>query len=306
MAVPRIEDLRKPILEIADGAKEDILPKRHIMEKVIEHFSLTNDDILEKVPSGGQTKFDNCVGWTLYELKKVGFLQSPSRAYYQITPQGKELLATGADSLLSLPWNALLNAVRQGGGDVDSLETAANDDVSIDSEDSTPDEQIAALYRELSDRLAEELLERVKQVSPDSFERLVVSLLEKMGYGQGRTVGRSGDGGIDGIINQDALGLEKVYIQAKRWENPVGEPEIRNFSGSLEAKGANKGVFITSSSFGSRARETARFISAGNKFIQLIDGEELAHLMINHGVGVVSEIIYDVKKLDENYFAEDG
>ncbi|MXY84387.1 MAG: restriction endonuclease [Gemmatimonadetes bacterium] len=305
MAVPRIEDLRKPLLEIMDGAKEDIVPKQYIRKKVIERLSLTNDDILEKVPSGGQTKFDNRVGWTLYELKKVGFLQSPSRAYYQITPQGKELLATGADYLLSLPWNALLNAVRQGEGDVDSLETAANDDVSIDSEDSTPDEQIAALYQELSDRLAEELLERVKQVSPDSFERLVVNLLEKMGYGQGQAIGGSGDGGIDGIINQDALGLEKVYIQAKRWENPVGEPEIRNFSGSLEAKGANKGVFITSSSFGPRARETARFISAGNKFIRLIDGEELARLMINHGVGVVSEIIYDVKKLDENYFAED-
>ena len=127
-----------------------------------------------------------------------------------------------------------------------------------------------------------------------------------MGYGQGQTVGGSGDAGIDGIINQDALGLEKVYIQTKRWENQVGEPETRNFSGSLEAKGANKGVFITSTSFGLRARETARFISAGNKFIRLIDGEELARLMINHGVGVVSEIIYDVKKLDENYFAEEA
>ena len=306
MAVPRIEDLRKPLLEIVDGAKEDVVPKQYIRKKVIERLSLTNDDILEKVPSGGQTKFDNCVGWTLYELKKVGFLQSPSRADYQITPQGKKLLATGADDLLSLSWNALKNAVRQGGDYADPLETAANNGVSIDSEGSTPDEQIAVLYRELSDRLAEELLERVKQVSPDSFERLVVSLLEKMGYGQGQTVGRSGDGGIDGIINQDALGLEKVYIQAKRWENPVGEPEIRNFSGSLEAKGASKGVFITSSSFGPRARETARFISAGNKFIRLIDGEELARLMINHGVGVVSEITYDVKKLDENYFAEDG
>ena len=306
MAVPRVEDLRKPLLEIVEGTKEDVVPKQYIRKKVIERLSLTNDDILEKVPSGGQTKFDNCVGWALYELKKVGFLWSPSRAYYQITPQGKELLATGADDLLSLPWNALKNAVRQGGGDADAPDTAVNDEIGTDSEDSTPDEQIAALYRELSDRLAEKLLERVKQVSPDSFERLVVSLLEKMGYGQGQTVGRSGDGGIDGIINQDALGLEKVYIQAKRWGSQVGEPEIRNFAGSLDKQGANKGVFITSSSFSSTAEETARFISAGNKFIRLIDGEELARLMINHGVGVISEIIYDVKKLDENYFAEDS
>ena len=305
MAVPRIEDLRKPLLEIVDGAKEDVVHKQYIRKKVIERLSLTNDDILEKVPSGGQTKFDNCVGWALYELKKVGFLWSPSRAYYQITPQGKELLATGADDLLSLPWNALKNAVRQGGGDADVSDTAADDDVVTDSEDSTPNEQIAALHKELSDRLAEELLESVKRMSPTSFERLVVSLLEKMGYGQGQTVGGSGDGGIDGIINQDALGLEKVYIQAKRWQNQVGEPEIRNFAGSLDKQGANKGVFITSSSFSSTAEETARFISAGNKFIRLIDGEELARLMINHGVGVVSEITYDVKKLDENYFAED-
>ena len=303
MGIPRQRDLHKPILEIANSAEEDVLLKRYIMEKVIERFSLTN---LEKVPSGGQTRLENRVTWALSYLKKAGFLQSPSRAHFQITPQGKELLATGTDDLLSLRWNAL-DAVRQGGGDADSPDTAANDGVGTDSEDSTPDEQIAALYRELEGRLAEELLERVKRVSPAGFERLVVSLLEKMGYGEGETVGRSGDGGIDGIINQDALGLEKVYIQAKRWQNQVvGEPEIRSFSGSLDGEGANKGVFITSSTFSPRARERAKSISQGNKFIRLIDGEELARLMINHGVGVVSEITYDVKKLDENYFAEDS
>ena len=126
-----------------------------------------------------------------------------------------------------------------------------------------------------------------------------------MGYGQGETVGRSGDGGIDGIIDQDALGLEKVYVQAKRWANPVGEPEIRNFSGSLDPYGATKGVFITTSSFTRTAQLTADAISAGNKFIRLVDGLELAELMISHSVGVVTEISYDIKKLDENYFAED-
>ena len=240
MAVPSQKHLHKPILEIVHGAKEDIVPRQYIREKVAERFSLTDDDVLEKVPSGGQTKLDNRVGWALSYLIKAGFLQSPLRGHVQITPQGKELLATGADDLLQLRWKAL-DAVRQGEGAVDAPETGANDVVGTDSEDSTPDEQIAVLYRELKDRLAEELLERVKRVSPDSFERLVVSLLEKMGYGQGEAVGRSGDGGIDGIINQDALGLEKVYLQAKRWQNQVGEPEIRNFAGSLEAKGANKG-----------------------------------------------------------------
>ena len=304
MPVPSKKELHRPILEIADGAQEDVASKQYIREKVIERFSLTNDDILEKTSSGGGTRLEIRVSWALFELKKAGFLQPPSRGHFQITPQGKELLATG-DDLLSLRWKDL-DAVRQGEGDMAVPDTPVNDDVGSDFEDSTPDEQIAALYRELSDRLAEELLERVKKVSPADFERLVVSLLEKMGYGQGQTVGGSGDGGIDGIINQDALGLEKVYIQAKRWQNQVGEPEIRNFSGSLDGEGANKGVFITSSTFSSPARERAKAISQGNKFIRLIDGEELASLMINHGVGVVSEITYDVKKLDENYFAEDS
>ena len=161
-----------------------------------------------------------------------------------------------------------------------------------------------ALHRELNDRLAYELLESAKGMAPDRFEDLVVELLEEMGYGEGEAIGRSGDEGIDGIVNQDPLGLEKVYIQAKRWQNQVGEPEIRNFSGSLEAKGASKGVFITTSNFSSTAEQTARYISAGNKFIRLIGGHELARLMINHGVGVVTETTYEVKKIDENYFVD--
>ena len=133
----------------------------------------------------------------------------------------------------------------------------------------------------------------------------MVDLLVKMGYGQGETIGRSGDGGIDGIINQDALGLDKVYIQAKRYTvGSVGEPEIRNFSGSLDPYGATKGVFITTSTFSNTAHQTAQTISAGNKLIRLVDGNELAHLMIKHGVGVVTEYTYQIKKLDENYFAE--
>ena len=165
MAVPSQKKMHRPILEIADGAKEDIISKQYVIEKVIERFSLTNEDILEKVPSGGQTRLKNRVAWALSYLKKAGLLQSPLRANFQITPQGKELLTTGAEDLLSLRWNAL-DAVRQGGSDADSTRTLDNDEVGTDSENSTPDEQIAVLYRKLSDRLAEELLERVKQVSP--------------------------------------------------------------------------------------------------------------------------------------------
>ena len=183
--------------------------------------------------------------------------------------------------------------------------SVADDSTDADTTSITPDELMGELYRELNNKLADELLESVKGVPPDRFELLVVRLLEKMEYGQGQRVGRSGDQGIDGIINQDPLGLEKVYIQAKRWQSQVGEPEIRNFSGSLEVKGANKGVFITTSTFSSTARGAADLISAGNKYIRLIDGNELAQLMIRHGVGVVTETTYALKKLDENYFAED-
>ena len=175
-----------------------------------------------------------------------------------------------------------------------------------DDAEATPDEKMAVSYGELNTKLAAEIQDSIKTISPERFEQLVVDLLVKMGYGQGEVVGRSGDGGIDGIVNPAPLGLEKVYIQAKRYTaNPVGEPEIRNFSGSLNAQGATKGVFITTSTFSSPARQTAATISTGNQFIRLVDGNELARLMIAHNVGVVTEYTYEIKKLDENYFAED-
>ncbi len=182
--------------------------------------------------------------------------------------------------------------------------TGVTEAINETDKDTTPAEKIADGYKALRANLANELLESLSKVSPDRFERLVVVLLEKMGYGKGDVVGGSGDGGIDGIINQDALGLEKVYVQAKRWASQVGEPEIRNFSGSLDPHGASKGVFITTARFSDTARQTASTISAGSKFIRLIDGPELASLMIDHDVGVITETTYEVKKLDENYFAE--
>ena len=165
---------------------------------------------------------------------------------------------------------------------------------------------MAAANRELEQDLASDLRASLNGVSPNGFEQLVVDLLEKIGYGQGQTVGRSGDGGIDGIIDQDALGLEKIYVQAKRYTSgSVGEPEIRNFAGSMIARGATKGVFITTSGFSSTARQTAANVSQRNETIRLVDGNELAQLMIRHGVGVVTECTYEIKKLDENYFAEE-
>lgn len=312
MAVPMQKELHHPILEMV-GEAEDVLSLQQVKVHLIERFSLTEEELQETVPSGRQTRFENRAYWAVSYLRRAGLLSSPSRARFQITSEGREFLKTHTDGIETKELNALIQAKKQdvnfeGVAAVSASGTIPDSGavrrISVDSEEITPDEQMGAFYRELNEKLAEELLDGVRDISPDRFERLVVRLLERMGYGEGEGVGGSGDEGIDGIINQDPLGLEKVYIQAKRWQNKVGEPEIRNFSGSLEAKGANKGVFITTSAFSSSARQTARFISAGSKYIRLIDGEELAHLMIEHSVGVVAETTYEIKKIDENYFVD--
>ena len=314
MAVPTQKQLHRPILELVDGAEEAVVFTQLIKESLVERFVLTEDDLLERVPSGQQPRFDNRVNWAISYLKRAGLLDSPSRSRFRITPQGRGILATTKGDIEASQLNRLIqgrmqraNPQREDAESISdvSVDLGLVDHTTVDSTDTTPDEQITELHRELNDRLADDLLESVKKVSADGFERLVVRLLEKMEYGQGQRVGGSGDQGIDGIIDRDPLGLEKVYIQAKRWHSQVGEPEIRNFSGSLEVKGANKGVFITTATFSSTARGAADLISAGNKFIRLIDGNELARLMIAHDVGVITEITYDVKKLDENYFSED-
>ena len=314
MAVPSQKQLHRPTLEIVGAAHEEVVSFRQVKDHLIDTFSLSESDLLERVPSGRQTRFENRVYWAASYLRRAGLLHSPSRARFVITWDGRELLANQDGDIETAYLNELIEARRQrSDANRDEVETITStietshvvDVVDTDSANVTPDERMSVLYSELNDRLADELLESVKGASPDQFERLVVRLLEKMEYGQGQDVGRSGDEGIDGIINQDPLGLEKVYIQAKRWQSQVGEPEIRNFSGSLQAKGASKGVFVTTSTFSSTAQQTAQLISAGNKFIRLINGEELARLMIMHDVGVITEVTYSVKTLDENYFVED-
>lgn len=165
---------------------------------------------------------------------------------------------------------------------------------------------MAVAYKQWQDKLTDDLLGSIATISWEGFECLVVGLLVKMGYGQPeKRLKDSRDGGIDGVIKQDALGMEKVYVQAKRWNYQIGEPPIRNFAGSLDTHGATKGVFITNSTFSKTAKQTAKKISGGNKIIRLIDGKELVNLMIKHGVGVVPGYTYDLKKLDENYFVDE-
>ena len=299
MAVPTQAELHRPILEIGAESRQS-LTQKEVVARLTTRFSLTEDDLQEMVPSGGQTRVANKTAWATSYLKRAGLLIYPEPKHLQITHQGLEFLANHQGPIRSRDLRQLIEDASRGSDGDKTAET-----LSADLEDISPDEQMAKIYQLQQDQLADDILDSMKNISPAGFERLVVRLLEMMGYGGGKPVGVSGDRGIDGILNQDTLGLEKIYVQAKRYDNAtVGEPEIRNFAGSLDGQGATKGVFITTATFAQRARQTAENISMGNKSIILIDGRQLAQLMIRHGVGVVTEITYEIKTLDANYFAE--
>ena len=329
MTIPSVSDLRRPILEYASENGE-VFSNKQLVGFLKDKLSI-DDNVLEERSESGRKRFMNRLGFATHNLKNAGLLHSPQRGRFIITQNGSEFIKTHQGHIEPGLLNDMARAKKQQQDIEDNnSEVAApithlklidrqdgiqylnptfmpysNDDEDIDESNAAPDEIISRAYQQLQTKLVDDMLDNLKSVDPYQFERIVLALLEKMGYGTGRQVGRSGDGGIDGVINQDPLGLEKVYIQAKRWQNTVGDPEIRNFSGSLMARGASKGVFITTSNFSGAARQTAQTISTGNQqLIRLINGQELARLMVEHGVGVVTEITYEVKKLDENYFSD--
>lgn len=313
MPIPTKNQVHRPILEFVASKGETPSTRREIVRAIAEKFSLTPDEIDERSPSGSNRVYTRS-SWSLMGLRWANLIEYPRRGQIKITRQGEEFIKKHEglpinDAAIN-KWKQEQEQLKSIGGDDNSTDApvpvaaTSAPSADIDESDADPDEIIAAAYQQLQDKLADDMLDALKGVDPYQFERIVLALLEKMGYGTGQQVGRSGDGGIDGVINQDPLGLEKVYIQAKRWQNTVGEPEIRNFSGSLATNGAAKGVFITTSNFSTTARQAAQTISAGIQLIRLINGHELAVLMIQHGVGVVTEITYEVKKLDENYFSD--
>ena len=295
MAVPTLDELHRPVLEIANASAQ-CLARKEFLDRLTYMFSLTDTDLQEMVSSGGQTRMENRTGWAMTDLKKAGFINNPQFGQWEITQMGRDFLASQQGIIKFADLQKLWPESQQISG-VPTTDT-------VDSVEITPDEQMAKSHEQHQIMLLDEVLDNVKGVTPSGFERLVVGLLSKMGYGDGQAVGGSGDQGIDGILDQDTLGLEKVYLQAKLYtSNQVGGPEIRNFRGSLVTRGATKGVFITTSTFSQTARQTAQ-TNSGNQFIRLIDGPELAELMIKHGVGVITEITYEVKKLDANYFTD--
>jgi len=294
-----------PLLKLA-GDKT----ARHLNEAVSilsDEFGLSEQERSEYLPSGQQTVILNRIGWARSYLKKAALLSTPRRGFFQITDRGIEVLArkperVDVDYLMQFSEFEEFRRLRHTREEsLDPVAAAVTPEI---QEDETPHEALERAHDRLRTELASEILSTIKSSPPVLFEEIVVDLLVKMGYGgsrkdAGQAIGKRGDEGIDGIIKEDRLGLDIIYIQAKRWEGTVGRPEIQKFSGALDGQRAKKGIFITTSEFSKEAEE---FVNRIDKKIILIDGYSLARLMIDFGVGVTPVVTYEVKKIDSDYF----
>lgn len=306
MPIPDFQSIMLPLLQYAADGTEHT--NREAVEQLARDPRLSEDVRREMLPSGQQRVFDNRVAWARAHLKMAKLIDNPRRGVFQITPRGKEIVEKQPSEinlrfLRQFPEYAELREERK--RKRQAKKAAGGDDAGEGVESATPEEQLEEAYSQLRESLAHELLEQLKSSSPAFFEQVVVDVLVRMGYGgslqdAGKAIGRSNDEGIDGIIKEDRLGLDIIYLQAKRWDNTVSRPEIQKFSGALQGKRARKGVFITTSNFSQSAFEYADSIE--NKII-LIDGYQLAQHMIDLGVGVSTEAVYEVKKIDLDYFA---
>lgn len=301
MAIPDYQSIMLPLLKkLADGQVHKL---KNVTDVLAQDFQLTEAERKEMLPSGQQATFDNRTGWARTYMKKAGLINSPKRGYVQISARGQEVLATYPESInvkFLEQFDEFIEFRNK------RRETKDGEQDGSQTEDQTPEEQLETAYQLLRSELAEELITSIKNCSPAFFERLVVDLLVNMGYGgsrreAGQAIGRSGDGGIDGIIKEDRLGLDIIYLQAKRWEDSVGRPEIQKFAGALQGQRARKGVFITTSAF---SKEAIGYVSMIESKIILIDGSDLAEYMIDHGVGVTPHKVFEIKKLDSDYFEE--
>ena len=307
MAIPDYQSVMLPLLKFAEERKTEISTDDAV-EALATRLGLTDNDLAELLPSGVQRTFINRVGWAATYMKKAGLIEPTRRGYYRITPQGQELLQkkpTAINVKLLKQYPEFLAFQQLKGTRGGEKMNAAKE--SLDISAATPSEALESAYENLRDELVDELLNKLKKSSPSFFEGIVIELLVKMGYGgsradAGKAIGKSGDGGIDGIIKEDRLGLDVVYIQAKRWDNnPVGRPDVMQFAGALQMQKANKGIFITTSRFTDDARS---YISQIGSKIVLLDGEQLTNLLIEHDVGVSTVSLYPLKKIDSDYFDE--
>ena len=300
------EDAMRPIL--AALAERPEMQAKEIAEAVADHFGLSQDERAQILPSGMQATYRNRAGWGMTNLHKARLIERVRRGVYRITEAGRSLLKTGPETIsnqvlqeLSPEFAAYIDGIRMGRREDREAGAAP---VTASPSDESPEEALDRAHRTLTADLATEILDSIAECSPAFFERLVVQLLVKMGYGgsfedAAQSVGRSGDGGIDGIIKEDRLGLDAIYVQAKRWKDGIGRPQIQAFVGALTGHRARKGVFITTSSFSREAREYVRNLDAK---VVLIDGETLADYMIEVGLGVTLVQTYEVKRLDSDFF----
>jgi restriction system protein len=309
--VPVFQYLTLPVLqEYADGKER---ASSEVRAAVATRLALSADDIAEPLPNSLQSRFTNRVAWAHTYLRNSGLLESARRGQYRITDRGREVLLS-PPARIDIPFLERFPDFREFRARKGSRSEHTSDDAQVEQSSLasdepvlTPDEQIRNGHQLLRANLAGQLLERVRQASPLFFERLVVKLLVAMGYGgsyadAARVVGQSGDGGIDGIIKEDRLGLESIYVQAKRWEATVGRPTLQQFAGALHGHRARKGVILTTSTF---SREAVEYAKQSQITMVLIDGAQLADLMIEFGVGVSDVETIKLKKLDEDYFDED-
>jgi len=303
--IPDYQSLMLPLLKLVSDRQEH--KYRDLIENLATAFQVTDDERKELLASGNQAIFDNRVGWAKTYLKKAGLLDSPKRATFVITQ-------IGLDTLKKNPDRVDAKYLRQFPAFLEFQNASRNDNETeeeitiVETNEQTPEENLDKAYQRIRKSLASELLNRVVDLSPTFFERLVVELLVKMGYGgsikdAGKAIGKSGDEGIDGTIKEDKLGLDIIYIQAKRWRpgNVVGRPELHKFVGALAGQGAKKGIFITTSNF---TKDALEYTPKNETKIVLIDGEQLAQLMIDYNLGCTTQQIYELKKIDSDYFGE--
>lgn len=300
MAIPNYQTLMLPILQIAADGKEHKFSEA--VPIIGDQFGLTKAELTELLPSGSQPVINNRAGWARTYLKKAGLLSTPRRGYFSITDRGRQVLATSPENID----NAYLKRFSEFKAFKTRRKNISADQQLLTDSHETPEDSIAAAYQQLQKTIEDEVLQSLIEVSPAYFEKIVVDILVKMGYGGNRqdaakALGKTGDGGIDGIINEDVLGLDVIYVQAKRWQTTVSRPEVQKFAGALQGKRARKGVFITTSEFSAGAKEYGRMIESR---IILIDGERLAKLMVEYGLGVSTVGTYKIKKLDSDYFDE--
>lgn len=301
--IPGFQKFMLPLLQFAADKLEH--STNEALDHIATEFDLTEEQKNEMLPSGNQKIFSNRVFWAKSYLKMAGLIENTKRAHFKITERGLSTLQENLEEiniryLKKFPdYLELSESWKKGNSNNEKEE-----ELLIPQ---TPEELLESSYQDIRKSLAQEILSKIKLCSPSFFERLVVELLVKMGYGgsrsdAGKAIGRSGDEGIDGIIKEDKLGLDIIYIQAKRWENVVGRPEIQKFVGALAGQGAKKGIFITTSRFTNEAKD---YIPRNETKIVLIDGEQLANLLIDYNLGVSTQAVYELKKIDLDYFEEE-